>query len=664
MRLHNLTLSNFRVYAGEHFFDLSPRERYGEERPIILFGGLNGARKTSILSGIRLALYGRSALGTTVSQRRYDEYLLDSIHKPRKGSVGARSAFVSLSFSYAKLGVESRFTVNRNWERTGKSAKENLSIYQDDELISGLNYEQAQTFLNELIPIGVSDLFFFDGEKIAELAEDTGGKALEYSIKKLLGLDVVERLSADLSVLNRGMAKSATGKQIRGKIDELEAQLNNTKHEIDEVGSKISGLHAERAALQQQVGRLHQQLNDKGGHFVESRQDLHKKLDGLAEQRASVERDINQLLADKAPLALAADFSARLVDQIQQDLKSGESRTANEEMDKLAVALQKRLKAKLPEDAREVVGQEIEKLINARKKQAGDRAVHDVTVVQASTLVATLSQAKSQKQNCSDLFSMLEEIESDIDDIGESLARAPDDAVVQSDFENLQGKQKELGGCDERISQLKQQAKSLAQHALDIGKQLDKLYVDAAKNSDQDRILSYLTSTGALLDDFVHKTAKQKVQDLEEQFAICFAGLARKDDLRMGINIDPNSFTVKLVDDNGEDVNKDKLSAGEKQIFAISILEALAKTSGRQLPMIVDTPLGRLDSHHRKNLIENYFPRASHQMIILSTDTEVDEDFYKSLSRDISRAYRLDYDPKTGATSATEGYFWQKRKAV
>ena len=64
-------------------------------------------------------------------------------------------------------------------------------------------------------------------------------------------------------------------------------------------------------------------------------------------------------------------------------------------------------------------------------------------------------------------------------------------------------------------------------------------------------------------------------------------------------------------------LHKDELSAGEKQIYAIAILEALAKTSGRHLPIIIDTPLGRLDSEHCTKLINNYFPYASHQVIIL-----------------------------------------------
>jgi len=105
------------------------------------------------------------------------------------------------------------------------------------------------------------------------------------------------------------------------------------------------------------------------------------------------------------------------------------------------------------------------------------------------------------------------------------------------------------------------------------------------------------------------------------------------------------------------------LSAGEKQIYAIAILEALGKTSGKKLPIIIDTPLGRLDSKHRDKLIEHYFPEASHQVIILSTDTEIDESYFSSdfLKDDISHAFEIQFDGVTKSSRLREGYFWEQK---
>lgn len=119
------------------------------------------------------------------------------------------------------------------------------------------------------------------------------------------------------------------------------------------------------------------------------------------------------------------------------------------------------------------------------------------------------------------------------------------------------------------------------------------------------------------------------------------------------------SFAISLFDDNGQPIPKHRLSEGEKQVFAVSVLWGLAQSSPRPLPAIIDTPMARLDSEHRLHLIERYFPNASHQVIILSTDTEVDQDFYAKLQPHIARAYHLNYDESEKVTLAREGYFWQ-----
>ena len=97
------------------------------------------------------------------------------------------------------------------------------------------------------------------------------------------------------------------------------------------------------------------------------------------------------------------------------------------------------------------------------------------------------------------------------------------------------------------------------------------------------------------------------------------------------IHIDPESFAVRIFDDAGRAIAKRRLSEGEKQIFAIAVLWGLGRASARSLPAIIDTPMARLDVKHRNHLVQRYFPNASHQVIILSTDTEVDRQYYDVL---------------------------------
>lgn len=104
----------------------------------------------------------------------------------------------------------------------------------------------------------------------------------------------------------------------------------------------------------------------------------------------------------------------------------------------------------------------------------------------------------------------------------------------------------------------------------------------------------------------------------------------------------------------------ERLSAGERQLLATSILWGLARAARRPLPVVIDTPLGRLDSGHRRHFVDRYLPWASHQVLVLSTDEEIDEAHLERLRRRIGRSYRLDHDDESGCTTISEGYFWEE----
>ena len=92
--------------------------------------------------------------------------------------------------------------------------------------------------------------------------------------------------------------------------------------------------------------------------------------------------------------------------------------------------------------------------------------------------------------------------------------------------------------------------------------------------------------------------------------------------------------------------------------MAVSLLWGLIRASGRSLPIIIDTPLGRLDSKHRENLVERYFPNVSHQVLLLSTDEEIDETYYPKLKRHIGRSYTMEYNEDMLSTRISPGYLW------
>jgi DNA sulfur modification protein DndD len=124
------------------------------------------------------------------------------------------------------------------------------------------------------------------------------------------------------------------------------------------------------------------------------------------------------------------------------------------------------------------------------------------------------------------------------------------------------------------------------------------------------------------------------------------------------LTIAPDNFALELRGADGMILATDRLSAGERQLLAVSILWGLARASGKSLPVVIDTPLGRLDSPHRGKIVKGYFPYASHQVVLLSTDEEINQKYYDELKPFVSQTFHLEYDDTLGASQVKPGYFW------
>lgn len=177
-----------------------------------------------------------------------------------------------------------------------------------------------------------------------------------------------------------------------------------------------------------------------------------------------------------------------------------------------------------------------------------------------------------------------------------------------------------------------------------------------AANSQRRSLLERAERVQAALSEYKANMTERKLKQVECELTRCFNDLSRKR-LPRKITINPHSFQVTIRDEHGHSVPKHELSAGEKQIYAISVLWALGRVSGRPLPVIIDTPLARLDSDHRALLGKRYFSQVSHQVIVLSTDTEVDADFIPLLGNNIARSYELRFDSGSQSTKVMDGYF-------
>jgi len=196
---------------------------------------------------------------------------------------------------------------------------------------------------------------------------------------------------------------------------------------------------------------------------------------------------------------------------------------------------------------------------------------------------------------------------------------------------------------------------------LEAQRKFEKLTQNAASLvSAQSNAIAAIKTIDAL-NEFKQRLIDKRLAELEAVATECLSTLLRKKRWVGRICVDPDNYSVTIRTATNHLVQKSQLSAGEKQIYAIAMLWALAKLSQRPLPMIIDTPLARLDSEHRKLLVKSYFPVASHQVIMLSTDTEIDYEKVGDLSKCISRSYKLEFNQQDGSTTVVPGYFWEVR---
>lgn len=670
MLLETLVLGDVGTFRGEQVLDLRPKTRGGKNRPVVLFGGLNGAGKTTILNSIRHVLYGRQALDVSVSQKGYDDVLREMIHNPPGQLIKPDQAYIELHFTYARLGKKMRYKVVRSWVDRGSSVEETLTLTQDDEPKPLLSGDGAQAFLSQLVPAGVSQFFFFDGEKIAALARDDSDDVLADAIRRLLGLDMADRLRSDLAVFLRARKTAGASPDARKELEQTYADIAEAKVAIHKQEQELQGtLAAELTLAKQALERRKSVLTEQGGAWAANRKSIEARLDELSTERLELEENVREDLSGISLFALAPRLSKQLLEQAQAERRQDERQVAvkavSAQASQLKVLLAKALtdKADVREVADACVDQWLRDIGNDAKKQV--KPLHLFTGSDFDRLDDSLRrQLPAAIGALRPIGQRLSTTISESVRLQDELAHAPSDESIEEAFEDYNLATRMVAELEMRnrmhVERLRLQISGLI-NLIRKAKKLEESTERTGAGVNAERLAGRVQD---MIVNYKLAAAEAKCKTLERHFVTAFRRLARKEDIVDHVMIDPTTFSVKLVDRYGRETPKKRLSAGEKQIFAIAMLEALAKTSGRNLPIIIDTPLGRLDSKHRAKLVEKYFPYASHQVLVLSTDTEVDQAFYEGMRPCISHAFHLQFDEAEEYTSVSPGYFWNHLEIV
>lgn len=662
MILEKLTLHNFGPYLGRHEFDLSTRS---DRRPIILFGGMNGGGKTTILNSLQLVLFGRQSAVWKDDEPSYDAYLRNCVHRKADPEEGAG---VELRFRTSTLGAAQTIHLCRYWRATRSGIREDLDVIRDDELDPVLSENWAD-WVDEFIPARIAPLFFFDGEKVEELADPNHtSEILQSAIHSLLGLDIVDQLQTDLEILERRKRKGTNGTQELSPAEQRERHL---AAEVERRSSRVAERLQEKASMQNELERLQKQLRDQeeiltnqGGQLFEQRHELEKGRERAVAAIGELEEQLRDHAAGALPLALVQSMVHEL------EATSRHSHTASVQATILG----------LLEDRDRSILDRIRILRGSKglladmeaflTKDRSNRSATTATLAEPSLDSTGLARAHAlvghvlptEIARIRDLVRKLEDLETQVQIIERKLAGLPDEERILPMLEvrdRLRDaaveKERALEICCELLKAETQECER-AKSELDANRR--ELAETMLEGEDMGRLLRHSLRARETLQLFRGKVLATHVRMIEKLALECFTTLMRKQYLVRDLRIDPERFSVELQSEDGHVVPPTKLSAGERQLLAIALLWGLSRASGRPLPTVIDTPLGRLDSSHRRNLVERYFPHASHQVVLLSTDEEIDQRFQQSLESHISRSYLLEFNDRDQVTTVRDGYFW------
>jgi len=662
MRFVKLAIENYKSF--QFLTEISfPEIHTGNN--IFLVGGMNGAGKTSIMEAISYCLYGAKI-----------ENIFNNINRKEKARGNTQVTF-ELSI---ELDDHSDLVVKRTWNAgvtqnpRPKDMVERLVVVQNGKRVSVQNQQMWQDFIRATIPPGITQFFFFDGEKIQEIASDDHSEVrLKSSLEAALGIQYITRLSSDVLYIKQEERKGfveISDADLDFKQSELKREkviLERKKEERTDLISELDGFKSQyETAKKRFQAAFHTEPQTR-----EAIRQNEKKRIQASNRVAQVETEIKALCENYLSYAIAGKLFDGIRAQIESEHESAQVEAIRENASQLAKRIVRVVeepepiyREKLSAEKMAELEQRIFRLLKEGVTQSNIRKILNLSDRDAARILHKMETIEN-----SDVFliqPLLEEKRELEAEIRRLEIASQSGVASESEKELFVQLQEEMESCSVQIGRKTEQLRLLEEEILSLEKkireieaEIEKLYEKHSLSKEKVDLINECDAIANLLSQFVVRLRKNKICLLQEKTFEMYRLLSNRSGLIKDITIDDSTYEIHIIDRNGHEIKKSSLSAGEKEVFAISLLWGLAQTSQLKLPIIIDTPLSRLDSTHRDNIVNNYFPNAGEQVVILSTDTEIDKNYYRSLRPHLCGAASLEFDERQELTTFKTGYFWE-----
>jgi len=719
MKINKLRLKNFRAYEDEIEFDFTTTEN----KNIILIGGENGAGKSTIFESIKLCIYGPLAYRYQGQNSSYINKIKSNINNNSLINSNVESFVsidielventeknvytLKRKWIYKDKKISEEFKVYKNY------SIEPLDLEEQ-------NY--FENYLKSIISPKLFDFFFFDGELLSNFfISKQSNSNLNQALLTLCNYDTLDVLQSTIMSTRRKFSGSDNKEIEEANINYLNlenklADLYKKKYELE---SNIGLIETELEELEMNKSNLEKSFRKRGGLLAEEIEKLNKEITNLENRRGELNILIKNFCNETLPFLILKNKLPKLKEQIENENKI---LVYTQLQDKLNYNyIFNIIKDKVSEDQASVFAKSIsDAFIQDLRPKLEDEdfeIIHRLSNDESNSILSNIKSILNyDSKEISSYYDEIRYISKKIEEIRSVLKSSLDNEGLNEFIINMTNITDSISKLVESKNQYENEIEQLNLEINSTINEIDKAkskYFNLLKSNN---IVDMSGKIIVLLNDIISTLTKKKIQDVKENFMYIFKRLFKKDGFIEQIDIDDN-FNVSLYINklygifdienmlenigyvdmykklgrlffkdlyselNIEGYNElkhslknvtsmkllnlrtkidiESLSNGEKQIYILCLYWSLIKASGMDVPFIIDTPFARIDEIHRQNIVSEFFSTISSQVIILSTNTEIDQQSYKALKDIISKEYLIEYDDKARKTRKFDGYFYE-----
>jgi DNA sulfur modification protein DndD len=646
--IRTLSVENLGPFRERQTIDLSVKTG----KPVILIKALNGSGKTTLLTALRIGLYGQKALAD-LKRSEYEQLLLGlKRHDTFSNSIVEIAVDVEIGSARRQLLVRREWSVRREVLHEQVAVSENGSIKPDFS-------QDWDEFIGSILPPELVQLFLFDGEKIEALANpDRLPELLRRATEVFLGIGGIDALSNDLKALERRAALKNKGSS--EAFDVAHTNLMKWQTQLEELEHRIERLTQEKAAAQNSadqaeiaLNRYNTEAQRKGLVAYEQAAEIRSMLVHVRKVVDAARSDLIDVMSDPVlPIAWVVSLWSQYKRAWEQYQKVKHAKLLGQEFKKRDQRILAALEGEMPKGLAAILRKTLDTDLKLLTVTCGLN-VPCMLDADPRDVERQLVQARSQVQR------QLEQIrvaQAQVDRAEQRIGQIPAEEQVLGILVEIQERSKTasltVAHLAQVIQQLEEAQGNMAHLKMRLKTAQDRIGAEFHDRSMAAKSLEASARARKTLMLFKDRLLASKAQWLSTMITAELQKLLRKRNLVTSVLVNPETYQVSIRDSKHQELPMDRLSAGERQLLATSVLSALIKERKGRFPVVVDTPLARLDQQHRSALIKGFFASVSHQVVVLSTDQEVEGPIYTALRSFSSQEYELNYDDNTGCTIA------------